>query len=84
MNVAAVQRHTLRLLFGTQILAGIGTTIGIAVGALLAARVGGTAVSGLTSSAVVVGAAALAIPISKIMTGYGRRTGLVVEASRRR
>ncbi|MEV4532330.1 MFS transporter [Asanoa sp. NPDC049518] len=77
MDVIAVQRHTVRLLFGTQILAGIGTTIGIAVGALLAARVGGTAISGLASSMVVVGAAALAIPISKIMTGYGRRTGLV-------
>ena len=77
MDVVAVQRHTLRLLFGTQVLAGIGTTIGIAVGALLAARIGGTAISGLASSAVVVGAAALAIPISKIMTGYGRRTGLV-------
>ncbi|MEV4622848.1 MFS transporter [Asanoa sp. NPDC049573] len=78
MDVGAVQRHTLRLLFGTQIVAGIGTTIGIAVGALLAARVGGTAVSGLASSAVVVGAAALAIPISKIMTAYGRRSGLVL------
>lgn len=74
----AVQRRTLRLLFGTQVLAGIGTTIGIAVGALLAARVGGTAISGLASSAVVVGSAALAIPISKIMTGYGRRPGLAV------
>ncbi|GAA1854997.1 MFS transporter [Asanoa iriomotensis] len=77
MDVTAVQRHTLRLLFGTQVLAGIGTTIGIAVGALLAARIGGTAVSGVASSMMVVGAAALAIPISKIMTGYGRRSGLV-------
>ncbi|MEV0716620.1 MFS transporter [Asanoa sp. NPDC050611] len=77
MDVTAVQRRTLRLLFGTQVLAGVGTTIGIAVGALLAARIGGTAVSGLASSMVVVGAAALALPISKIMTGYGRRSGLV-------
>ncbi|WP_203716629.1 MFS transporter [Asanoa siamensis] len=77
MDVSAVQRRTLRLLFGTQILAGIGTTVGIAVGALLAARIGGTAVSGVASSALVIGAAALAIPISKITTAYGRRSGLV-------
>ncbi len=75
-DVAPVQRRTLRLLFGTQILGGMGTAIGIAVGGLLAARLGGTAVSGFASSSMVVGAALLAVPVSKIMSRYGRRPGL--------
>ncbi|ABP53889.1 major facilitator superfamily MFS_1 [Salinispora tropica CNB-440] len=77
-DVTPIQRRTLGLLFGTQIIGGIGVTIGIAVGALLAARIAGTAVAGLTQSAAVVGAALLAIPITRIMNGHGRRPGLVV------
>ncbi len=77
-DVAPIQRRTLGLLFGTQIIGGIGVTIGVAVGALLAVRIAGTAVAGLTQSAAVVGAALLAIPITRIMNGYGRRPGLVV------
>ncbi|MFC0006248.1 MFS transporter [Micromonospora siamensis] len=76
-DVASIQRRTLRLLFGTQIIGGIGVTIGIAVGALLAARIAGTAVAGLAQSAGVVGAALLAVPVTRIMTGHGRRPGLV-------
>jgi MFS family permease len=75
-NVVPIQRRTRRLLVGTQILGGMGTAIGIAVGALLAARLGGTAVSGFASSAMVIGAALLAVPISKIMSRSGRRPGL--------
>ncbi|MEW2380709.1 MFS transporter [Micromonospora sp. NPDC047707] len=77
-DVAPIQRRTLRLLFGTQVIGGIGVTIGIAVGALLAARVAGTAVAGLAQSAAVVGGALLAVPVTRIMNGYGRRPGLVV------
>jgi hypothetical protein len=55
--LAAVQRRTLRLLFVTQIISGIGVAIGASVGALLAADVAGVGVSGLAQSAVVVGAA---------------------------
>lgn len=77
-DVAPIQRRTLRLLFGTQIIGGIGVTIGVAVGALLAARVAGTAVAGLAQSAAVVGAALLAVPVTRVMTGYGRRPGLVL------
>ncbi|WP_036374829.1 MFS transporter [Micromonospora sp. ATCC 39149] len=76
-DVAPIQRRTLRLLFVTQIIGGVGVTIGISVGALLAARVAGTAVAGLAQSAGVVGAALLAVPVTRIMTGYGRRPGLV-------
>ncbi|MEH0936764.1 MFS transporter [Micromonospora psammae] len=75
-DVAPIQRRTLGLLFTTQIIGGIGVTIGIAVGALLAARVAGTAVAGLAQSAAVVGGALLAVPVTRIMNGYGRRPGL--------
>ncbi|MDM4723205.1 MFS transporter [Micromonospora sp. WMMA1363] len=77
-DVAPIQRRTLRLLFGTQIIGGIGVTIGIAVGALLAARIAGTAAAGLAQSAAVVGGALLAVPVTRIMNEHGRRPGLVV------
>ncbi|MDG4779815.1 MFS transporter [Micromonospora sp. WMMD961] len=77
-DVASIQRRTLRLLFTTQIIGGIGVTIGIAVGALLAARIAGTAVAGVAQSAGVVGAALLAVPVTRIMARHGRRPGLVV------
>ncbi|HEX2771329.1 MAG TPA: MFS transporter [Micromonosporaceae bacterium] len=78
LDVDRVQRRILRLLFGTQIVGGIGVTIGIAVGALLAARLGGTGISGLATSAAVVGAALIAVPVTRIMTARGRRAGLAV------
>ncbi|MCX4385993.1 MFS transporter [Micromonospora peucetia] len=77
-DVARIQRRTLRLLFVTQIIGGIGVTIGVAVGALLASDIAGTAVAGLVSSAAVVGGALLAVPVTRIMTVHGRRPGLVV------
>ncbi|MET8232376.1 MFS transporter [Micromonospora sp. NPDC005298] len=77
-DVASIQRHTMRLLFSTQIIGGIGVTIGISVGALLAARVAGTAVAGVVQSAGVVGAALLAVPVTRIMARHGRRPGLVL------
>ncbi|MDG4808479.1 MFS transporter [Micromonospora sp. WMMD1120] len=77
-DVAAIQRRTLRLLFTTQIIGGIGVTIGIAVGALLAARIAGTALAGVAQSAGVVGAALLAVPVTRVMARHGRRPGLVL------
>ncbi|MFC3505162.1 MFS transporter [Micromonospora krabiensis] len=77
-DVAPIQRRTLGLLFGTQIIGGIGVTIGISVGALLAARVAGIAVAGLAQSAAVVGGALLAVPVTRIMNAHGRRPGLAV------
>ncbi|MEV6690765.1 MFS transporter [Micromonospora sp. NPDC051196] len=75
-DVAPIQRRTLRLLFTTQIIGGVGVTIGIAVGGLLAAEIAGTAVSGLVLSAAVVGGALLAVPVTRIITRHGRRPGL--------
>ena len=61
MEVALVQRRTLRLLFIAQVISGIGIAIGGSVGALLAADIAGIGVSGLAISTNVVGAALFAV-----------------------
>jgi MFS family permease len=73
---AVVQRRTLRLLFVTQIISGIGVAIGASVGALLAADLAGIGLSGLAQSAVVVGAALFALPATAIVHRHGRRPSL--------
>ena len=76
MEPAAVQRRTLQLLFVTQIISGIGVAVGGSVGALLAADLAGIGVSGLASSAIVVGSALLAVPATAIVNRHGRRPSL--------
>ncbi|GAA0930820.1 MFS transporter [Virgisporangium aurantiacum] len=56
---------------------GVGVGIGISVGALLAADMGGAGISGLASSAAVIGGALLAVPATRLMRTGGRRPGLV-------
>ncbi len=73
-----LQRRTLALLFVTQIIGGVGVAIGITVGVLLAADMGGPGISGLVSSSAVIGAALLAVPATRLMRTGGRRPGLVV------
>jgi len=77
-GAARVQRRTLALLFTTQIIGGVGVAIGIAVGALLAADMGGKAISGLGQSSLVVGAALLAVPVTALTRRRGRRPGLTL------
>lgn len=74
--VERVQRRTLGLLFLTQVISGIGTTVGASVGALLAADLAGIAVSGAALSANVVGAALFALPAAAIVRRWGRRPSL--------
>jgi MFS family permease len=76
VGLATVQRRTLRLLFVTQIISGIGVAIGASVGALLAADLAGVGVSGLAQSALVVGSALFALPATAIVHRYGRRPSL--------
>src|SRR5687767_11563258 len=76
MEVAVVQRRTLRLLFVTQIISGVGVAIGATVGALLAADIAGVGVSGVAQSAIVVGAALFALPATAIVDRHGRRPSL--------
>ena len=75
-GTAAVQRRTLRLLFATQIVSGMGVAIGSSVGALLAAELAGVGLSGLAQSAAVVGGALAAIPATAIVHRHGRRPSL--------
>jgi MFS family permease len=76
MEPVAVQRRTLRLLFVTQIISGVGSAVGASVGALLAAEIAGVGVSGLALSANVVGAALLALPATAVVRRHGRRPSL--------
>jgi MFS family permease len=78
MEIAAVQRRTLRLLFITQIVSGVGVAVGASVGALLAADIAGVGVSGLAQSAAVIGTALFAIPATAIVNHRGRRPSLAL------
>jgi MFS family permease len=78
MNVTAVQRRTLRLLFVTQIISGIGVAVGASVGALLAADIAGVGMSGLAQSAAVIGTALFAVPATAIVNRGGRRPSLAL------
>ena len=74
-----VQRHVVRTLVGTQVLGGVGLSAGVAVGALLAQDVSGSArFAGLGGTFQVLGAALIAIPMSRLMAARGRRPGLVL------
>ena len=76
MEIAAVQRRTLTLLFVAQIVSGIGMSVGGSVGALLAAEMAGIALSGVAQSANVIGAALFALPAAAIVRHRGRRPSL--------
>ena len=76
MDPVLVQRRTLRLLFLTQMISGIGLAIGASVGALLAADIAGVRVSGAAVSANVLGAALIALPAAAIVHRHGRRPSL--------
>ena len=78
METAAVQRRTLRLLFLTQIISGIGVAVGASVGALLAADLAGVGMSGLAQSAAVIGTALFAVPATAIVNHRGRRPSLAL------
>lgn len=78
VDLRAAQRRTVAVLAGTQVLGGVGVAVGAAVGALLAAALGSDSLSGLAGSASVVGAALLAVPVSRLMDARGRRAGLAL------
>jgi MFS family permease len=75
--VPALQRRTLGLLVGTQVVGGLGVASGVSVGALLASSLAGPWAAGLAGSCAVVGAAVIAIPATRLMRAGGRRPGLV-------
>jgi MFS family permease len=73
-----VQRRVLTVLVLTQLVGGAGVTTGVAVGALLAARLSGSdVVGGLALTCSVLGAAIAATLIARIADRAGRRPALV-------
>lgn len=77
----AIQRLQKRIVYtlaGAQILGGVGMASGAAVGALLAADLAGDLFAGLSASSSVIGAAFIAIPVTRLMTTTGRRQGLIL------
>jgi MFS family permease len=76
VEVARIQRRTLRLLFVAQMISGVGVAVGASVGALLAADLAGVGPSGLAQSANVVGAALFALPAAALVRRRGRRPSL--------
>ncbi|HJX43225.1 MAG TPA: MFS transporter, partial [Geodermatophilus sp.] len=77
VDTARVQRRTVGVLSGAVALAGIGVTVGITVGGLLAREVAGSdAAAGLGQTAGVLGAAVLAVPLARLSDRAGRRAGL--------
>ncbi len=78
-DVVAVQRHTVRTLFATQAIGGLGLGAAIAVGALLARDVTGSdGLSGLAQTAQTLGAAVVASVLAAYMSRHGRRPGLTL------
>ncbi len=72
-----VQRRTVGTLSGGVALAGLGVTVGVTLGGLLARDVAGTdSAAGLGTTAGVLGAAVLAVPLARISDRAGRRAGL--------
>ena len=77
VDAARVQRRTVAVLSGAVALAGLGVTVGVTVGGLLARNVAGTdTAAGLGSTAGVLGAAVLAVPLAAVSDRAGRRAGL--------
>jgi MFS family permease len=71
-------RRPIGVLVVSNILGGIGVASGIAVGAILAQQVGGTAVAGLGQAMSVLGAAVAAVPLATAAVRLGRRWALTV------
>lgn len=73
-----LQKRIVTTLALAQILGGIGVAAGAAVGALLAVDLASEKFSGLSSASSVIGAALIALPVTRLMSTAGRRPGLVL------
>ena len=74
-----IQRRTIKVLAATQILSGVGVAGTVAAGSLLVSSISNSeTLAGLSQTTAVLGAAAMAIPLSKLTQRGGRRLGLSV------
>ena len=78
LQIQETQQRVVRVHAAAQVLGGIGVASGAAVGALLAADLATESLSGLASASSVIGAALIAIPVSRVMNVSGRRPGLLL------
>lgn len=72
-----VQRRSVRILFGAQVLAGLGMGAGMSIGSLLAYEVtSNEGLAGLSRVISGVSVAVLAVPLARLATARGRRVAL--------
>lgn len=78
-SLARVQRRTLGVLSGAQVLTGIGVAAGVSVGAIIAADVMGRRdLAGLVQTSQVLGAALLSLLAARVSARRGRGPGLAL------
>lgn len=72
----ALARRRIGVLIASNLLGGVGVASSVAVGGLLAERLGGTAFAGFAQATSVLGAAVAAIPLATLAAKGGRRSAL--------
>ncbi|WP_310528691.1 MFS transporter [Nocardioides sp.] len=78
VDIAAVQTRTIRTLVVSQAVGAVGVTIGVATASLLARDISGSeSMAGLAQTFQVLGTAAAAVLLARLMRRRGRRIGLV-------
>jgi len=76
-RVAGIQRRTVGVLSGAQVIGGLGAGAALSVGALLVKDVSGSSAwAGLATTMLTLGAAVLALPLAALAGARGRRTSL--------
>ena len=79
LDLQEVQRHTVRTLVVSQAVGAVGVTIGVATASLLARDISGSdTMAGLAQTFQVLGTAAAAYGLARVMRRHGRRVGLVL------
>lgn len=77
IDLATVQRHSIRVLSTGQVLGGISFGATVSLGAVLAAEISGDdALSGLATAAITLGTALTAVPLAALARSRGRRPAL--------
>ncbi|MDT0451178.1 MFS transporter [Streptomyces hesseae] len=76
-DLAAVQRHTVRVLMTAQVVAGVGMGSMLSSGGLLVENLTGSrSVAGLATTLTTLGAALMSVPLAALSRARGRRAGL--------
>lgn len=74
-----IQKRSISILASVQVLSGVGTAGTVAAGSLLVASISNSeTLAGLAQTSSVLGAAAMAIPLSRLTQRGGRRLGLAI------